>query len=150
MVTEKTSTPETTKDKIICLFNKANKYIWMSSGFNTDFYTDSQVMDAMTKAFNRSGEIRILIEGDITNIRDSFNWLFALKAQLGNKIQVKNVMNIPHWLIVDGNHFRLEKEHVKGAVGINNLFITDVKEPLVSDVIQRKFEDWWFRATPIE
>lgn len=149
MVTEKTNTPETTKEKIICLFSKSNKYIWMSSGFNTEFYTDPHIMDAMTNAFKRIGEIRILIEGDITNRMDSLKWLFAFKAQFGNKLQIKNAMNIPHWLIVDGKHFRLEKEHIIGAVGNNNLFVTDVKQPLVSDVIKRRFEDWWFRASSI-
>ena len=150
MVTEKTSTPETTKEKIIYLFNKSNKYLWMSSGFNSEFYTDPDIMSAMTNAFNRVGEIRILIQGDIADRMDSLKWLFAIKAQFGDKIQIKQVMNVPHWLIVDGKHFRLEKHHITGAIGDNNLFITDINQPLVSDMIERRFEDWWFnKASPI-
>ena len=81
---------------------------------------------------------------------DSLKWLFAFKEQFGNKLQIKHNMDIPHWLIVDGKHFRLEKEHDNGAIGNNNLFVTDVEHPLVSDVIERRFEDWWFRASLIE
>jgi len=150
MATEKTSTPETTKEKMIYLFDKSNKYIWVSSGFNTEFYTDPQVMSAMTNAFKRIGEIKILIEGDIAKRMGSLKWLFAFKEQFGNKLQIRCAVDVPHWLIVDGKHFRLEKEHATGSIGNNNLFVTDVEQPLVSDVIERRFEDWWFRASSIE
>ena len=147
MVTEKTSNPKTTKEKMIYLFEKSDKYIWMSSGFNSEFYTDKDIMSAMTNAFERVEEIRILIQGNIT---ENCKWLFKIKSQFGDKLQIKQNINIPHWLIVDGKHFRLEKYHTSGAIGDNNLFVTDINQPFISDVIKRKYEDWWFEGKNVD
>ena len=150
MVTEKTSDPKTTKEKMIYLFEKSDKYIWMSSGCNSEFYTDKEIISAMTNAFERVKEIRIIIQGDITDKMNSLKWLFKIKSQFGDKLQIKQNINTPHWLIVDGKHFRLEKHHVSGEIGDNNLFITDINQPFISDVIKRKYEDWWFEGKPID
>lgn len=150
MVTEKTNTPETTKEKIIHLLEKSKQYVWMSSGLNTTFYNDKEIISAMTGAFKRDKEVRIIIQGDIVEKRDSLKWLFDLKNQFGNKIQIRQIDQMPHWLIADGKHFRLEKPHGNEVIGMKNLFVTDVNQPIITDVLERKFENWWNAATPME
>ena len=45
-----------------------------------------------------------------------------------------------YWLISDGKHFRLERPPNNKTNGIKNLFITDIDQPVISDILESKFE----------
>lgn len=150
MQTQKIHSEGQTKAKIINLLKRSKKYIWMSSGLNSDFYNDHTVKDAMLDAFKRVDHVRIIIDGNAEVKKTEVEWLFELKKQCKEKLQFKQTEPIPHWLIVDGKHFRLEKPHTSIGIGEKNLFVTDVKQPVISDILESKFENWWLKAKSIE
>jgi len=150
MATEKTNTTETTKEKIIHLLNKSKEYVWMSTGLYPSFYNDTNIKKAMVDAIKRVKQIRIIIAGNAETKKTEVEWLFELENQCKGKLQIKQSERVPHWLIVDGKHFRLEKPHASDGVGVKNLFVTDVKQPVISDILEAKFENWWFKAKSIE
>lgn len=153
MATEKTNTPETTKEKIIHLLNKSKEYVWMSTGLYPDFYNDTDIKEAMIGSFKRVKQTRIIISGNAECVENNIanvGWLFEFKNKCKEKLQFKQIELAPHWLIVDGKHFRLEKPHTSVVIGDNNLFVTDVNQPVISDVLEARFEKWWFEAKSIE
>lgn len=153
MTTEKTNTPETTKEKIIHLLDKSKEYIWMSTGLHPDFYNDTDIKEAMVDSFKRVKQIRIIISGNVETVESNktkVGWIFELKNKCKEKLQFKQSELVPHWLIIDGKHFRLEKPHTSVGIGEKNLFVTDVNQPVISDILEAKFEKWWFEAKSIE
>lgn len=149
MKTEEVNTPETTKDKIIKLSQMAKKYIWMSSGFNSEFYDDPAVKKAMVDAFERVDEVKLLIEGNEDNKKNVVGWLFDAATEFKGKIKIKQCERVPHWLIIDGKHFRLEKPHPIGEIGNRNLVVFNIDRPDLSEVLKRKFCEWWDVASSI-
>ena len=143
MKTEETKTPETTKEKIINLLQKAKEYVWMSSGLNSEFYNDPDVKKAMIDAFGRVEQIRILIDGDVKERKNSVSWVFNETQKLEKKLQIRQCEGILHWLIIDGKHFRLEKPHPSGMIGVKNLVVYDVDQPAISEILRQKFDEWW-------
>lgn len=150
METQETDDVKQTKDKIIILLNRSKKFIWMSSGLNSEFYNDPQVKNAMVDALKQVEYVKIIIDGDIKKKRVDLEWLFNLADKFKEKIRIKQSEHISHWLIVDGKHFRLERSHNTGVVGVNNLFVIDVGQPIISDMLMKKYEKWWLEAKPIE
>jgi len=150
MKTEETIEPSDTKTKIIYLLDKANEYIWMSTGLNKDFYNDDTIKNAMVKSFERVKQIRILIDGDSESKKKEISWLFDVAKQYKGKVQIKETEDILHWLISDGKHFRLEKAHQNGIVGVNNLFVCDVEPPAISEILRSKFNRWWVSAKTVD
>jgi len=150
MKTEETKTSETTKEKIINLLQKAKKYVWMSSGLNSKFYNDPDVKKAMIDAFGQVEQIRILVDGDVKERKNSVSWVFEEAQKLGKKLQIKQCEGILHWLIIDGKHFRLEKPHSVGVIGIKNLVVYDVDQPAISEILKRKFDEWWTIASSVD
>lgn len=150
MKTEETKTSETTKEKIINLLQKAKKWVWMSSGLHPEFYNDPDVKNAMIDAFERVEQIRILIDGDAKERKNRVGWVFEEAQKLEKKLQIKQCEGILHWLIIDGKHFRLEKPHSAGVVGVKNLVVYDVDRPAISKILERKFEEWWTIASSVD
>lgn len=150
MKTEETKTPETTKEKIVSLLKLANDYVWMSTGLNAEFYNDSEVKAAMVDAFKRVNRVRVLISGDIEDKKEEVMWFFDLVKELDGKIQVRQCAEVLHWVISDGKHFRLERPHKVEVVGVNNLLVYDVSPPVISDILKRRFDEWWDQSNTIE
>ena len=149
MKTEEVSTPETTKEKIITLSQMAKNSIWMSSGFNSKFYNDPAIKKAMIDAFKRVKEIKLLIEGNAEDKVSEVDWLSYAAKEFKGKLQIKQCGKVPHWLIIDGKHFRLEKSHPIGAIGKKNLVVYNIDQPDLSEVLKRKFCEWWDIASSI-
>ncbi len=150
MQTQEVRGEEQTKEKIINLLERSEKYIWMSSGLNSEFYNDPDVKTAMVNAFKQVEDVRIIIDGDYKTKKVELRWLFEIAQQFREKIRIKQHQNLLHWLIVDGKHFRLERPHKTEMVGVDNLFVIDVFQPIVSDMLNKKFTKWWLKATSIE
>jgi phosphatidylserine/phosphatidylglycerophosphate/cardiolipin synthase-like enzyme len=150
MKTEETNEPISTKAKIISLLQKANESIWMSSGLNKEFYNDPLIIQSIENSFRRVKNVKIIIDGDANLKKNEIGWLFKLSKELKNKVYIKQDNNILHWLIADGKHFRLEKQHEVGIVGVNNLFVCDAGPPAISESLKREFDRWWIAAKPVD
>jgi len=149
MKTEEVNTPETTKEKIIKLSQMAKNYVWMSSGFNSEFYNDPAVKKAMFDAFERVEEVKLLIEENTEDRGSEVGWLSDVAKEFKGKLQIRQCERVPHWLIIDGKHFRLEKPHPTGVIGMKNLVVYDVYRPDISEILKRKFSEWWNIASLI-
>ena len=150
MKTEEVKTPETTKVKIIKLSQMAKNYMWMSSGFNSEFYNDPAVEKAMVDAFGRVKEVKLLIEGNAEDKEREVGWLSDAAKEFKGKLQIRQCERVPHWLIIDGKHFRLEKPHPIGVIGMKNLVVYDVDPPAISEILRRKFGEWWATASSVD
>lgn len=150
MKTEEARTPEATKEKIIKLVKMAKNYLWMSSGLNSKFYNDPDIKEAMVDAFGRVKQIRLLIDGDAKERKGEVDWIFEATKNFEEKLRIRQCKRVPHWLIIDGKHFRLERPHSTGGVGVDNLVVYDVSNPVISETLSRKFEKWWGAATLVD
>ena len=146
MKTEEVKTPDTTKEKIIRLSQMAKNYMWMSSGFNSEFYNDPAVEKAIVDAFGRVEDVRLLVEGNAEDKESEIGWLSDAVKEFKEKLQIRQCKRVPHWLIIDGKHFRLEKSHPIGAIGTKNLVVYDVDQPDISEILKQKFDEWWNMA----
>ena len=150
MKTEEARTPETTKEKIIALLQLAKNYVWMSSGLNSEFYNDPNVKEAMSDAFRRVKQVKILIEGDAEERKNEMGWFFEEAKGLKEKLRIRQCNRVPHWLIIDGKHFRLERPHPTGVVGVDNLVVYNIDPPVISEILRRKFDKWWGMAILVD
>lgn len=150
MKTEEVGTSEITKAKIVGLLQAAKNYVWMSSGLNSEFYNDPDVKKAMMGAFKRVKEVKILIEGDAEEKKSKLGWLFEEAKKFKEKIRIRQCERALHWLIVDGKHFRLERPHPIGAVGVDNLLVYDMDPPVLSEALMRRFDEWWTRGIKVD
>lgn len=151
MRTEETDDPELTKKKLISLLERAKEYVWMSSGFNPEFYNDSSVKKAILDALGRVKQFRIIIDGNIEARKNEVKWLFDPANQLINRdiLEIRQCNEVPHWLISDGKHFRLEKPHHSGVIKVSNLLVYDVNRPILSEILKRRFNEWWMKCIPV-
>jgi len=150
MKTEEVRTSGSTKSKILGLLQVAKNYVWMSSGLNSEFYNDPDVKKAMMETFKRVKEVKILIDGDAEETKSKVGWLFEDAKRFKGRIRIRQCERILHWLIVDGKHFRLEKTHPIGAVGVDNLVVYDIDPPVLSEGLIRRFDEWWNRGITID
>jgi phosphatidylserine/phosphatidylglycerophosphate/cardiolipin synthase-like enzyme len=150
MKTEEVSTSDETKEKIIGLLQRAKSYVWMSSGLNSDFYNSPDIKKAIIDVFGRVKEVKILIEGDAEKKKSEVGWFFEEAKKNKEKIRIRQCGTILHWLIVDGKHFRLEKPHPIGVVGVDNLVVYNVDPPVISEFLMRKFDRWWGMGSPVD
>lgn len=150
MIMTESIEPIDTRTKIINLLQRANEYIWISTGLDSDFYNDANVKKAMVDAIEKVKKVRIIIDGNVDVKKTEVSWLFEITKELKEKIQIKQKEEVLHWLIVDGRHFRLEKPHPVGIVGEKNLFVCNVKPSTFPEIVKRDFEKWWNTAEEIK
>ena len=48
------------KNKIISLLEMCKNYLWISTGFDLEFYNDDEIKNAMVETFMRVEEVRII------------------------------------------------------------------------------------------
>lgn len=149
MRTEETNNPEIAKKKIIGLLERAENYIWISTGLSSEFYNDAELKSAMTEAFKRVREIRIIIDGNADIKKAEVPWLFNIAMEIKQKLQIREKERILHWLIVDGRHFRLEKKHYSCEVGTGNIAVCNAFEP-IPKILMTEFDKWWFESRLIK
>lgn len=133
------------KNKIISLLERCKNYLWISTGFDLEFYNDGKIKNAMVETFMRVEEVRIIIDGDVETKKNELTWLFEVANEHKEKIQIRQAEGILHWFIVDGKHFRLEKWHPSGVVWTDNLFIYD-SDLIISEKLKRDYENFWYNA----
>lgn len=146
---DETATLEGTNEKIIGLLKNANKSILMSTGLHTDFYGDESVKTVMMDAIKRVKSIKIIITEKYDPVPQNISWLFALKEELKDKIQIRYKEDALHWLIIDDKNIRLERPHPIGKIGVNNFFDINVPKDLIN-VLKAQFYEWWLSAKFIE
>lgn len=147
MATQESFDTAETKTKIITLFKNAKKYVWMSSALNSDFYNDPDVATPIKEALEKVSEFRILIDGKAKESIEQIEWFADIVDN--EKVKIRELKGVPHWIIVDGRDFRLEKQHELGVMGTNNVFVRDMEFSL-SEVIQFTFEEWWDSGDSID
>ena len=133
---------------LVKLWKKADDYVWMSTDLNPSFYQREEIRNVMSETASRISDFRLILGkgADWDKIKRELPWF--LKLVKSGRIQVKRNESVPHWMIVDGKHFRLEKEHPEGVIETSNLVIWDAKKSLV-DLLQSKFKNWWDVAASI-
>ena len=146
---DQTDDVKITKTKIINLLKKAENFIWISSSFNLEFYSDKNLKKEMSDAFNRVNEIRIIVDAPMESIKREMSWLFELSETMKEKLRIRQNNDVLHWVIVDGKHIRLEKPHQKGIVGVKNVFDYNISSD-ISIILMRNFDDWWKNSEPVE
>jgi hypothetical protein len=77
-------------------------------------------------------------------MEEELPWLAEL-AREGYIAIKKSQFQIPHWLIVDRKHIRLEKMHPPEEVGSENIILLNCDEA-VADLLSREWLRTWERA----
>jgi len=150
---------EDTRAKILELINCARHTIYFSTRLEKDFFEKIDVQTAYIRATTRGVHIRMLIEPTInwdTKINETgLTWLKGLKTD-GYKFEVRQSREkIPHWIIVDKNHIRIEKTHKDTDKTVSNSIYFNLK---TQSTAQRElflkgtlaiFDDWWYDSDPV-
>lgn len=134
---------------IVTLLNTAQGTVWTSSGLVSDFFRRERFRQAVESAAAKCYQFRFLLDEDVDweEKKVEFPWLARLVAEELITVK-KSTEPIPHWLIIDGKHFRLEKPHAQGKVITNNLEIWEAGTPL-ADMLRNRFDSWWKNATAL-
>lgn len=137
------------EDVIVELFDEARNTVSMSSRLYPDFYNKDRVKQAMEGAAKRVDEFQLLLDAniDLKKRKTQLPWFAKLVEDEGIEVR-KSKRRIRHWMIIDGEHFRLEKMHPKNALKPSNLIVWDAIDPL-ADMLQEKFRRWWMNGSPI-
>jgi hypothetical protein len=137
---------------IVSLLNAANVSVWMSSRLTPVFYNREKVRDAFIAAANRTTDFHLILDSDINwaDRKDKMPWLGEL-LQKGKIVAEQSKEPIPHWLLVDSNHVRMEKEHDEDLSKTSNLIVWNAKDdPMITVTVQSKFDLWWQNGSPIK
>jgi len=136
--------------KIIELLEAAHDRLWMGSRLHPDFYNREKVKQAMITTANKVNEFHLLFDTQANwqERKSQLPWIVDL-VKNGRITIRKSEYPIPHWMVVDGKHFRLEKEHPQNVTKTSNLIIWDSFKP-IADMLQDTFNSWWIQAGSIE
>ena len=144
-IIDETATLEATNIKIKGLLKNAKKSILMSTGLSSQFYGNTEVKTVMIDAIKRVKSVKIIITEKNEPVPQNIKWLFDLKENLKDKIQIRYNEHALHWLIIDDKNIRLEKPHPIGSIGVNNFFDHNVPKDMIN-VLKLQFDDWWLTA----
>jgi hypothetical protein len=137
---------------IVKLLGLAHKSVWLSSCLAPEFYNREKIIQAFLNASNRVNDFRILLDPSVDwgKRKQEITWIDKLLKS--NQLSVKqSTISIPHWLLIDNTHFRLEKEHAGADLSeTSNLILYNVGiqksfEPakLITTTVLSNFELWW-------
>ncbi len=132
------------KEKVIDLFSRAKKSLWMSTSLYPEFYNDDAVKSALEGKISKL-DFRLLLDRDVDveKRKKEVPWIF----RRAKSIRVATA-KLPHWIIVDGKHFRLEKMHPHNKPGDKNIIVYDM-DRIVGDILKEEFSEWWFNGKPV-
>jgi hypothetical protein len=132
------------------LYGYATKSVYLSSGI-TEFFEYPEIREAFTKAAEKlSDPIQLILDSrvDWSERKGKLPWLTALVSS-GKVIIKQSDEAIPHWIIVDADHIRLEKEHPPKPIQVSNAILYNTKDTedktikrLISAVLDN-FAAWW-------
>jgi hypothetical protein len=101
----------------------------------------------MRDAAKRVKDFRLLLDASSPGweqMEKELPWLAEL-AREGYVAIKRSRFQIPHWLIVDRRHIRLEKMHPPEEVGSENIILLNCDEA-VADLLSREWLRMWERA----
>lgn len=133
---------------IVKLFENACDSIWISTRLNPIFYNREAVSTAITNAMERVKEFHLLLDVnvDYETRKQQIRWFADLVDNKRITVR-KSDRPIPHWMIIDGKYFRLEKTHLpnetESKIETSNLIIWDTKSKLVAEALRNRFKEWW-------
>lgn len=154
---EKLSDPKT-REKINTLLEAAETKICLSSNLSENFYKHEDVKKVFINAVKNKKNIQLLIEPSTKWSKENLetSWLVELAENNKKVFQVnRSFDDVPHWIIVDDNHIRIEDEHKNDATKVSNSIIyntktqRDDKTKLFMNVILKTFEKWWFESSSV-
>lgn len=121
------------------LFDLANEKVMMTTDLYPQFYTRERVANSMKGAIGRVGSFRIILDSHVSvdSLRSQMPWLF------GNaKVEIEQSDEpIPHWMAIDGRHFRFEKPHAANTPGRSNFIILNADKdekirPMIAEAVE--------------
>ena len=135
---------------MVALFEKASNYVWMSSALYPAFYDRENVRQAFRSSAERVNVFDLLLGANVDwdQRKLQLPWLAEL-VSCGRIKARKSNARIPHWLVIDGKHFRLEKKHHEDVFETSNLIVWSADKP-IADMLQERFIRWWRNASPID
>jgi hypothetical protein len=138
---------EDPQEYIVRLLGLGRYSIWMSTNLHLGFYRREKVVEAMRDAAKRVKDFRLLLDASSLGwerMEEELPWLAGL-AREGYIAIKKSQFQIPHWLIVDRKHIRLEKMHPPEEVGSENIILLNCDEA-VADLLSREWLRTWESA----
>jgi hypothetical protein len=142
-----------TRQEINRLVDSAQRSIYITTRLDTRFFNNPDVQDVYTRAVTKRVKINFLLEPDVnwTNKRRDIDWLGNLINQDQQGVfQIRqSVEKLPHWIIVDGTHIRLEEEHDENATLVSNSIMyntktqNDVGIKFFAEAVLETFAKWW-------
>lgn len=146
MKVEEITDIDKTAQKVIQLHEKAKKSIEMSTGLHLVFHNKPEVREAIQTAARRiKGTYNLLLDSHVKvrEVMEECHWVFDLQRELGEKFSIRQSRKpIPHWIIVDGKHFRIGKPHPPTVALLGNAVIWDADRD-VSVILQKRFYSMW-------
>lgn len=134
-------------DKLIEIYEDTEDYLWFSTSLHPEFFSREDIRDTISDLCDRGVTINILLDEEVSaeERRQELPWVFE-----NDCIEIKQSENeIPHRVISDGDHLRLEKPHTIQQKGAANLIAMNAvggfREPYINE-----FEEWWESALLIE
>ncbi|MCL2643773.1 MAG: hypothetical protein FWD52_09805 [Candidatus Bathyarchaeota archaeon] len=148
-----------TRQEIISLVDSAKHSIYATTRLATRFFNNLDVEEVYTRAAAKPVKINFLLEPGIdwNEKQQEIGWLGTLinnDRQDVFKIR-QSTEKLPHWIIVDGTHIRLEEEHDEKAALVSNSIIyntktqKDVAIKLFAETVLETFALWWKDSTRV-
>jgi hypothetical protein len=104
----------------------------------------------ITTAAKKVKDFRLLLDANVKweQVASELPWLVDLAKQGLIKIR-KSRDRIPHWLIVDRKHIRLEKMHPPEEIGSENIILLNTDEA-ICDLLNLEWSKMWENALNVQ
>lgn len=136
--------PEEIRKVVSLLFRSAKTDVKLSTALTTDLINGAR--PEMEAAITRVKSFDVWLDSrvDVAEKKDQFPWLLDNK-----KVGVfKSRVPIPHWIIIDGRDFRIEKPHAPTEFPRKNMTIIDCRPDIAEELI-RQFKEFCANSDPV-
>jgi len=142
---------------IIDLLKATKKSLSMSSSLAPVFYVKKpNVYNAFKETLqNENVKTRLIFDSSVSEWNTikavlQFNNETWVDSLIKNKtLEVRENKNIPHWIIVDDDHVRIEKSHDPGVLLTTNAIMHNIEKSndaalkVLFSTIKSTFDSWW-------
>lgn len=137
------------ENKIPELLDRSKHFVYWSTSLYPPFYNKDGVRKAIENAVSRNVSISFLLSEDIDvrKTMDEVVWLRELWVEGKIGIRQTKERNLPHVIIEDNLHVRLEKYHPQKMTGGKNKIITYC--PVLARNQAFEFSNLWRNAKDI-
>jgi len=142
---------------IIGLIQGATKTIRFSTALS-DFYTKKEVTEAFKQVLQNGVKVQLLLEQGVyyPERKATLSNFFDIFSSENLEVrQVEYPTILPHWLFIDDNHIRIEKEHKYNELKTSNgIFyhtesVTNESAKSLILALRNNFKKWWDNSRPL-